>query len=266
MLTAAFVVTILIQIGLPLLLGAWLIRRYGTSWRLFAIGIITFIGSQVVHIPLLSGLTYVFREGILPAPGDAIRPFFNPIVLGLAAGLCEETARWVGYKLLRGSGKSRTWGGALTLGAGHGGVESMAVGVSVLITLVMSWNLLAVSGLQPLDVLAGAVERILAITLHLTLSVMVWMAFVRRNWLWWLLAVVWHSLVNAVSVWMLERGTYSGWEIEGVLAVLVLISLVFLWGMRRLAKNTLRDQFYEPAPEAEPAAPVEDLPAAEPLD
>ena len=39
------------MLGLPVALGFILARRLGTSWSLYGIGAVTFVGSQVLHIP-----------------------------------------------------------------------------------------------------------------------------------------------------------------------------------------------------------------------
>lgn len=88
----------ILMILLPLLLGLLLARRLGTKWSLYAIGAVTFIASQIVHIPLNNGLTALFAQKILPAPPDAWKLPFNMVVLGLTAGLCEEIARYLVYR------------------------------------------------------------------------------------------------------------------------------------------------------------------------
>ena len=118
----------------PLLLGWWIIKKRGTSWKLFGVGVLTFIGSQIFHIPAVSGLTRAFSTGLLPNVSISFAPYFNAIVLGLLAGIFEETARWIGYKILKK--KADSFGAALTLGAGHGGIEAIIIGVSVLATLI----------------------------------------------------------------------------------------------------------------------------------
>ena len=41
----------LLMIAMPLALGAYLIRRSRSGWALFLVGAVTFIGSQILHIP-----------------------------------------------------------------------------------------------------------------------------------------------------------------------------------------------------------------------
>ena len=237
MINLAFILAILIEIGLPILLGFWFIRRYGTSWRLFFYGALAFLGSQVLHIPFLQLLTNLFSTGVLPAPPPAIQPIFNAVLLGLLAGLFEETARWIVYRLLRG--RATSWGGALTLGAGHGGVESIVIGFLVLagyISYLSGANASAFAGMAWFDPLAGSVERINAILMHLTLSVMVMLAFLRGNGLWYVAAVLWHAAIDAVSAYLFGQGIVSAWALEGILVGFSVTNLILLYWFYQLSK------------------------------
>ena len=282
---ASFILTILIQIGAPIALGWWLHRRYKVGWGIFGVGVLTFLGSQVVHLPLLGALNR------LPASArflldPVIYPLNYALVLGLLAGICEETARWVGFRLLKERG--RRWGSALMLGAGHGGVESILVGVTVLINLVVfalvrsggtvgflpaetiaevQAQMDAFFGLPFLTPLAGAVERIFALVLQVTLTVMVWLSLAPRpggqkprfGGLWFVGAVLFHTLIDALAVWLSLAG-WSAWAVEGVLAGLALISVVFLVQVRRRVRGW---EQAEPLPVPEAAAEPE-LPSLQP--
>ncbi len=87
----AYIVAILLTITLPLLFAIFLRRRFRVSWFLFAIGTVTFVGSQVVHLPLNALLS---KWGVLPVGDLQGWPLAQAaVVLGLTAGLCEELAR-----------------------------------------------------------------------------------------------------------------------------------------------------------------------------
>ena len=237
----------------PLLLGWWIIKRKGTSWKLFGVGVLTFIGSQIFHLPVVSGLTTAFSSGLLPTIDPGFAPFFNATVLGLLAGIFEETARWIGYKLLKKKGDS--FGAALTLGAGHGGIEAIIIGASVLASLISMLALQSsdavLSGLSPNQAelarqqvqafwatpwhmpLAGAVERIAALGLHIGLSVMVWLAISFRKPIWFWLAILYHAVVDGLAVLAMTFGVHV-WLIE---AGLILISFGMLYLIIKTAKR-----------------------------
>ena len=258
----------LLMIALPIVLGYVLWKKLGAPWRLFGIGCLTFIGSQVVHIPLNIGIGAVANALI---PDKTPQPWmvpFNAVVLGLSAGVCEETARYVGYRFL--APRARSIRDALMLGAGHGGIEAIIFGAlagMAFINLFAARNIdLSTQGLTgealrtaqaqvaaywsaPLYMgLMGFVERCLAIMAHLSLSVMVLQVFTRRNIGWLGIAIFYHALLDAVAVF----GAQSHWEvlaIEGALALVALGGLAITIGLWRR----------EPAELAHPPEPAVEL-------
>jgi uncharacterized membrane protein YhfC len=239
-----FPIAILFELFFPAALAFWAVRHFKTSWKLVGIGALIFIASQVVHIPLLYGLTYLFNQQILPVPADANgKLLLNATVLGLMAGLCEETARWAGFKLLKE--KFQNWKSAITLGIGHGGIESILLaGIPVLLTFI---SMLAVRGMDPSNPqysqlatywsqpwhlpLAGAVERLTAIIMQITLSVLVAQVFIRRSGWFYLLAVLWHAILDFLAV--LLAGLKLGvWQLEGVFFLTVFVNVAILFLLR----------------------------------
>lgn len=212
-----YILSIVLCILIPVILGILLRRRFRVSWLLFGVGAFTFIGSQIVHLPLNNLLSKI---GILPATpesGWAIAQM--AIILGLTAGICEELTRFVGYTLLK---KARTAEDGIMLGLGHGGIEAMIIigvlaagaiaqlfalrGVDLsrlnisqeqvlfLQTQLDALNQPAVTGLLPL------LERLAAMTMHLVLSLMVLYAFQQNKRIWVLWAVLYHAAVDAIAV------------------------------------------------------------------
>lgn len=56
MLTAAYIISFSGMILLPILVWFYFTRRLSLSWRLVLAGGLTFIASQVLHIPLVVGM------------------------------------------------------------------------------------------------------------------------------------------------------------------------------------------------------------------
>ncbi len=144
LLLTTFLVQMPLMIVFPLVLGWWLRRKYGgamygVGWGVFGIGALTFIASQVVHIPLNYAL------GLLGGGrGIALWPLI-PLALaaGLSAGICEEGARWIVLRFL--AKKTRGWRAGLQFGAGHGGAEAIIVGVMALVNVVTLISLRSVN-------------------------------------------------------------------------------------------------------------------------
>jgi len=266
----------LLMMVMPILLGVFLARRLSLRWGLFGVGAATFIASQVVHIPLNSGLTALFAGKILPAPPDAWKLPFNAVVLGLTAGLCEEIARYLVYRYWIKS--ARTWREALMFGAGHGGVEAIILGALVALTFV---NLVFLRDVDvaalpvPADqqalaakqiaeywsapwyaTLLGAVERAFSLCFHLSAAVLVLQAFRRNNRLWLGAAILWHAAVDAVSVYAVGRlGVY--WT-EAIVGVFALASVGMILALKPPDETLARA--VTPAPNVPPVPRVASMP------
>jgi uncharacterized membrane protein YhfC len=81
--------------------------------------------------------------------------------------------------------------------------------------------------------LAGAVERIGALMLHISLSIMVWLAYSFRKPLWFWLGVLYHAVIDGVVVLMGSFGV-NVWIIE---AFLIVTGAVVLYLMLRVGKQ-----------------------------
>lgn len=275
MLIVTYALNFLLMIAMPLALGAWLARRPGLTWRLFLVGGVTFILSQVVHIPLNLGITLAFRQNLLPSPPAAYHLLFNAVVLGATAAFCEELARY--FMLTFPLRDVRGWAKAIMFGAGHGGFEAIILGILAgvsYVNLILIRQNPALLNMVPAEQLAvaqsqveaywsapwymslmGAVERAFALCLHLSLSVLVMTTFLRgqRRWLW--LAIGWHWLVDGVAVYALP--TLGALATEGIIGVMALISLGIVFALRRFElPSSPSPAPSEPVAVSEPALPT----------
>ena len=262
----------LLMVVMPILLGVFLARRLGLKWSLYAVGAVTFVASQVVHIPLNIGLTALFANEILPAPPAAWRLPFNAVVLGLTAGLCEEIARYLVYRYWIKS--ARTWREALMFGAGHGGIEAIIFGALAGIAfmnfvvlrnvavaaLPVSADQQALAAKQIADYwaapwyasLLGAVERAFALCFHLSAAVLVLQAVTRRNLLWLVAAILWHTAINAVSVFVMR--TWGVYWAEAAVGVFGVVSLAIIFALKPRGAETMPELASAAAiPETTPA-------------
>jgi len=252
MLIALYIISAVCIIILPIVLGIFLVRKYKLSWRLLRAGAITFVLSQVLHIPFLYGMTAAFQSGILPAVPSASTLIFNSILLGLLAGIFEETARYILFKFFLKS--AHLWEEAVVVGAGHGGIEAIFVALVVFATLVqmIAFQSNDLSSLPNLSAdqlealrqqvtafwssplytpLLSFLERVFAICLHLSLSVMVLFSLVAKKPIWFWMALLWHGFVDAVSVYFAQQ--LSPLATELLIGVMAALSLVILFNLRR---------------------------------
>ncbi len=249
MLETAYVISFLGMIVLPVIAAMYLSRKFNLSWKLFLAGGITFIASQVLHIPLVLALTSTFQSwGIIP----------YAIVLGLLAGIFEETARYVLFKFIRKD--SKTWNEGVFIGLGHGGTEAIILGVLTALTFVnmlvyRNIDLSTVPSIPPEQIelakqqvaaywstpfylaFLGMAERIFAICLHISLSVMVLYSIVNKKPIWFWLALLWHAIVDAVAVYLSQQ--ISMLSVEGIVGIFAIISLgIVFWIKPKFADVT----------------------------
>ena len=244
----------LLMVLLPIGWGIFIWKRYQTSWRFFWIGAGTMILAQVGHIPFNSWLTDLFRSGILPSPPESWAPVFNALVLGLSAGVWEESFRYFAYRWP--AKDARSYDKALMMGAGHGGIEAILLGMYVLyfflqmaalrnMNLAQSFSAEQAATLQhQLQVywsvpwyttLAGALERFLALIFHMTASVLVLQVFLRKQMRWLWLAIFWHAALDALAVGLAAKGILA---VEGALAAFTVVNVCVLYALRRSGMET----------------------------
>ncbi len=267
MLTAAYLLNVLGMIVLPILLAFYVTRKFGLPWKLIFAGGLTFIVSQIFHIPFLYGLTAMFTNGILPAIPQAWASLFNAIVLGLLAGIFEETARWILFRFILKDAK--TWEQGVVVGTGYGGTEAVILGalatVQVASMIAMRSADLTAFGVPPEQLelarqqlaefwstpiymaFMGLIERIFAICLQISLTIMVLYSVAYKKPVWFWIALLWHAFVDALTVFLMPTIGVLG--VEAVIGVCALISLMVLF--------RLRPKFIPPAgttPLAEPGS------------
>jgi uncharacterized membrane protein YhfC len=217
--------------------GVIVSRQGDVRWNLFGIGAITFIGSQILHIPFNHWvLNPLFQEigGASPLQGNNL--IIIAIGLGLSAGVFEETARYIVYRFWIKD--ARIWKDALMFGAGHGGIEAILLGI---ITLLAVFQIVSLSGqdlssiipqeqlpiaqaqvnafwaLPWYGVLLGTGERVIALIFHISASVLVLQVFRRKNIAWLFAAIFLHAGLNAIAVYGSQ--TWGIYLTEGALAM-----------------------------------------------
>lgn len=269
----------LLMIGMPIALGIFLTRRWQSNWRLFWIGALTFIASQIGHIPfnsyvltplvnnLLRMLPNSQPDVTIATASTLLQVVIIAIMFGLSSGLFEELARYIAYA--RFLPDERSWRKGLLLGAGHGGIEAIIFGFLVLLSLLnlillrrpaifetvpVEQQALVSAQLEaywsaPLPMtLLGAVERALTIPFHLAMSLLVLQVFVTGQRRWVFSAIFLHAASNATALifgFVFRGQSWRAYAVEGMIAIFTIAALLIIRGLYRS----------EPTPEDEPAAP-----------
>jgi len=225
-------VEVAIQLLFPIALGYFLVRRLALRWRIFFIGVLFFIISQIIELPIAAGVA-IFDLGL------ERRPWLGALITGLTAGVGEEVARYLAFRFTRTMRDNRTWPAALLLGAGHGGAESILVGLIVIALAIIPAlapdllpSELSIGGeVAWYAYLLGGLERIFAITVQVSLAVLVFLVFVRRSIGYLFLAMLYHALVD-FTVLGLQAAYENLLLTEGVVFIFALISLGIIWYFR----------------------------------
>lgn len=237
-----------LMLAIPIIVAMLIRRKTGASWRLFFIGGVTFVLSQVAHIPF----NWAVQQSDL-WPSDLSNwgsLLAVAVFLGLSAGVFEETARYLTYRYW--ARDARSWSRGLMLGAGHGGTESILLGVlagvgfaglvltatnETLLSAVpveqrtlISDSLAEILATPWYGLLLGAAERLFAIAAHLALSLLVLQVFLRRSVAWLFIAIGFHALFNAAAV--IGAARLGAYATEGILALFGLFSLFIIFRLR----------------------------------
>lgn len=176
-----------ISIGLPL--AALIYACVKKHYLPFLLGALAFIISQVIiRIPLLQYLQTNRTEYLM---FSVMKPVLFAVLLGFSAGIFEELAR---YLMMRFFMKQRNWRSGFLFGAGHGGIEAVLfVGIGA---LTMMFSLTAT--LYNVAFLIGGIERFFAMLLHIGLSILVLQGVVKKKFLYVVVAIFVHGVVDAL--------------------------------------------------------------------
>lgn len=199
---------------------------------------VLFIEATIHKLFFITPLGRNIRENIIP----------YAIYGGVMAALFEEFGRLIAFKLLLGKNRDKNIN-ACMYGAGHGGFEALAIlGFAMINNLVLSFminigsldavtsnlsgytleqlkfsaNVLITSA--PYIFLIGIVERIIAVAIQISLSVLVWFSL-KKKYLF-LTALFIHFFVDALVI-ILAGIQIPVYFIELILALLTVMIALF---------------------------------------
>ena len=250
-------ITVVISIGLPICLFLVLRRKFELKVVPLLVGVAAFIVFAMVLEQLLHML-------VLRPVNGVIELMNNPLLYVLygifAAGIFEETARFLSFLLLKK--KYKSVGTGLSYGIGHGGIEATIIaGLPMINYIVLSVminsgtasvlgnsvqaQLTALVSTAPHIFLISGFERIMAIITHISLSLLVWFAVDRKD-KWWLFptAIILHAIVNIPAV-LMQVGIIKNIILtEGLLAVnalvLAMIAVLVCKSIKRSDENIIK--------------------------
>lgn len=251
------VITAVISIGLPI--GLFLVLR-----RKFELRVVPMLVGAAAFFVFALVLEQLLHMLVLRPVNGVIELMNTPalyVLYGIfAAGIFEETARFLSFSLLKKKYKGIETG--LSYGIGHGGIESaLIVGVSMISNIVFSVminsgtasalgdsvqaQLTALVDTAPYLFLISGFERILVVIMQVSLSLLVWFAVDSKD-KWWLFpaAIVLHAIVDIPAALMQVGIIKSIILTEGLVAInaliLVMITVSVCKSIKRSGKNIVK--------------------------
>jgi len=251
---AFMVVSALIGFGVPTGLFLGLRKRFELKAVPMLVGAAVFVVFALILEQTLHAFVLTRNaDGTVPLMTD--HPALFVLYAIFAAGIFEETGRLVGFLILRKRYEGVRTG--ISYGIGHGGIEAiLLLGVSMISNIVFSFLInsgtalpaaadTAVDALKttaPGLFLVGGAERLSAIAMHISLSVIVWMAVTRRGRRWFYpLAIVLHALADLPAA-LHQAGVLSVWLTETLTALVAAGLLVFAISLIRGCLAEEREQ------------------------
>ena len=245
-------VSCLMGIAIPVGLLLYFKKKKGADFPPFPVGaaaFLIFVGAESVLLNLLLST---------PA-GEAIQSslWLYALVGGLMPGLFEETARYVAFRFVLRKRLDKDVN-ALMYGAGHGGVE-VFIALALPMVSNLSFALMMNNGQgyaltenltgealenvsAHMELLAttpswqfllGIPERVSAVAIHLSLSVLVWFAVKKRAPSHYVTAVLLHAVADSATA------VLSGLEVPAL--ALEAILLVIAAGCAAVARRVWRE-------------------------
>lgn len=236
LLSIAIIIALLITIGLPIAFAIWLNKKHHLPWRNFSYGALAYFLNQAIVSLIFTGiLGLVGKDNI--SLSDQTLPVLQIILSVLLAAVIGVLIRWLGMKYINEDLKNLK--AAYGIGVGFGGIESiMLVGVPLLATFIpmirnmnidpqtttlspeMIIQIEELWRVSPVVPLAGTLERVAAFVMHITVTVLIYQIFKRKNKLWLAVAMGLEVLINGSIVGLAELGISYGW--------VTLLSMIFM--------------------------------------
>ncbi|MDR2784215.1 MAG: YhfC family intramembrane metalloprotease [Treponema sp.] len=236
-------ISAIISIGLPIVLFIILYKKYNAKIIPMIMGIAGFILFALIFERSIHSI--VFKKFTLKE-----KPLIYIIYGIFMAGIFEETARFISFKILKK--KYNGIGTGLAYGIGHGGVEAaLFVGLSMINTMILAiilnaGNIETITGklqgevfeqintqitailtTSPYLFLASGIERIFAICIQLSLSIIVFYSVYEKNKLWlYPFSIILHAIIDIPAAAMQVGVIKNMFLVEILLFIGAILSII----------------------------------------
>lgn len=177
----------------------------------FILGVLAFTISQMlIRLPLLN---WIAENSSTYHLWTVTMPFVVVMLLAFSAGVFEEIARWLA---MRYGMKQRDLSAGLAFGIGHGGIEAfLIVGIPVLFTSPIM--------MSDIDYFISGFERMCAMTVHICFSLLVLVGVKKRKFVYVVISIVLHGIVNFAVSSVSMVSTMIMAEITMLIAAIILV-------------------------------------------
>lgn len=252
---ALMVISLLVIFLFPVGLAIYFYKKEKYSLKAILIGALVFIVFQfLTRIPLLA---YLSTQEWFKTLSATSLLFSAVLIGGLSAGIFEEVGRFIGFRYLLK--KELSWKNGIAFGIGHGGIEAIGlvgltyvnnIVISVLInTGVFDATIAQQIGIETAEMikaqltgtpsymfLLAGIERVLTIIIHIALSLTVLYGILIKKPIYLLLAIILHTVLNAVAVIILRMG-WGIWYAQAFILVFAAICMLGIFKSRRYFTN-----------------------------
>ena len=176
------------EILFPFILSYIWIKNYNGTITSILMGIVGFIGSVAIETLFLTLVTQGIEKTSIIV-----------IIIGLISpGLFEETGRYICLNYLLKKDKLKNI--SVSYGIGHGGIESILLGIMLLSNLFVK-DIYIEKGLLKesitfLTCLMSACERLFAVIFHISLSVIVYKAVKEKKLYYYIFSIFLHDFLD----------------------------------------------------------------------
>ena len=203
----------LFEILLPIILSLFWIKYFYGKITCILIGIAGFIVSVFIEGLFLKLIQWIAGTGV-----------FFYIIAGLSPGIFEETGRYICLKYLSSKEQYQQKNISVSYGIGHGGIESIFIGISIFYNLIAKDTLIEKGAMKSsitfFMCLMSATERFFAVLFHISASVFVYKTVKEKNITYYIIAIILHDLIDLFALFYRIGTIKSIFVIELLIGIL----------------------------------------------
>lgn len=235
------IISTILSVVVPIAAIIFMAVKKRLNWKAMLFGTLFFL----VFVMVLENIMHYFVIGADVSKSVVYKNLPIYVIYGgFAAGIFEETARFLCFRFILKVNRESTVYTGISYGLGHGGIEAMIIGLAAIGNLVTSvmvnrglFDSLTVSmNEQQLEAfnkginelinapsymfLISGVERVMALALQIALSLLVFKAVRYKKWKYISYAVLIHAGIDMIAV-LFQRGVITNiFLLEGIILLL----------------------------------------------